>query len=453
MKRRDFIEKTILGTAGFTLGSSYVPIAASVQGANDKIVLALIGAGSRGQDTIISTCKVNTNVVIKTICDVNDLKATRTIAEVEKQLGYKPIHSRDMKEVFNDRDIDAVWISTPEHWHALATVWACQAGKDVYVEKNPTINIWEGRKMIEAAEKYQKIVQIGFQNRSAPYGFSGRDYIKSGKLGEIVHVKSFNMLGGSKWQPQPDTAIPAGLNWDAWLGPAPYVPYNPNIHDMESRGGWGNYWAYSGGVLADDASHVLDLARMVLGDPGHPKSVYGWGGNNAWGSKKEAPEFQSITFDFEKFTLTCDSGNATNYMKKTPQNIRMDPKLFPDWRTNATRTEIYGTKGLMYLGRHGGGWQVKGEDSVIIAEGGGIFPDKDHQVDFIESLRTRKKPNGDVEQGQLSATLIHLGNIAYRVGNKQLFFDGKNEKFIGNDAANKLLKTSYRGQYSIPEKV
>ena len=453
MKRRDFIKTSVVGTTGISLGPSLLSKISFQKGANDKIVLAIIGSGSRGTGTIISTCKVNANVEIKTVCDVNDLKATKAIGAIEKAIGFKPQRSKNMKEVFDDKDIDAVWISTPEHWHSLATVWACQAGKDVYVEKNPSISIWEGRKMVEAAKKYKRIVQIGFENRSAPYGFSAREYIKSGKLGQIVTVKCYNMLGGGKWIPKPDTAIPNGLDWDAWLGPAPYVPYNPNIHDMESRGGWGDYWAYSGGVLADDASHVMDLARMVLGDPGHPKSVYGWGGNYAWGSKKETPEFQSITYDFGNFTMTCDSGNATNYMKKTPNNIRMDPKLFPDWRTNATRTEIYGTEGLMYLGRHGGGWQVKGEDSKIIAQDGGIFPDPDHQKNFIESLRTRKKPNGDVEQGQISACLVHLGNIAYRVGNKQLYFDSENERFIGNDDANKFLKTSYRDNYKMPGKV
>ena len=143
-------------------------------GANDKIVLAIIGSGSRGLGTIINTCKINANVVIKTVCDVNDWKAEKAMAAIEKELGYKTQRSRNMKEVFDDKDVDAVWISTPEHWHSLATVWACQAGKDVYVEKNPSINIWEGRKMVEAAEKYKRIVQIGFQNRSAPYAFSAR---------------------------------------------------------------------------------------------------------------------------------------------------------------------------------------------------------------------------------------------------------------------------------------
>lgn len=453
MKRREFIGKTVIGTAGISLGTSFLTVSSSCQGANDRIVLALIGAGGRGLGTIINTCKENANVVIKTVCDVKTTREEAAVSQIEKALGYKPGSTKNMKEILADKDIDAVWIATPEHWHALATVWACQAGKDVYVEKNPTISIWEGRKMIEAAEKYKRIVQIGFQNRSAPYGFSARDYIKSGKLGKIVHVKCYTMLGGRKWMPQPDQEIPDWIDWDAWLGPAPYRPYNPAITSSGGRGGWLDFWSFGGGALSDDASHVMDLARLVLGNPPHPKSIYACGGNWPWGSEKETPEFISITYDFGDFTMTCDSGEATNYMKKTPGNIRFDPTLFPDWRTNATRTEIYGTEGLMYLGRHGGGWQVKGEDSKIIAQEGGIFPDADHQKDFIESLRTRKKPNGDVEQCHLSASLVHFGNIAYRVGNKQLVFDAQNERFIGNDDANKLLKTSYRENYTIPDNV
>jgi predicted dehydrogenase len=451
MKRRDFIGKTIIGTSGLSLGVSLPQLASSFNGANDKIVLALIGAGARGLSTIISTCKINANVEIKTVCDVKTTRVTAAVGAVEKELGYRPKSTKNMKEIFDDKDIDAVWIATPEHWHALATVWACQGGKDVYVEKTPSISIWEGRKIVEAAEKYKRIVQIGFENRSATYAFSARDYIKSGKLGRIVHVKCYNMLGGQKWVPQPDQATPDWIDWDAWIGPAQYRPYNPTITDADGRGGWLDFWAFGGGALSDDASHVMDLARLVLGDPPHPKSVYACGGNWAWGSEKETPEFISITYDFGNFAMTCDSGNATNYMKKTPQNIRMDPTLFPDWRTNATRTEIYGTEGLMYLGRHGGGWQVKGEDSRIIAQEGGIFPDADHQKNFIESLRARKKPNGDTEQGQLSACLVHLGDIAYRVGNKQLWFDSKTEQFIGNKEANGFLKTPYRENYRMPE--
>lgn len=446
MRRREFLGKTLIGSAGLAVGASGL-LTASCKGANDKVVLALIGAGPRGLVTIISCCKVNTNVTIKTVCDVNDLRSTSAVSEIEKQLGYKPLTTRNMDEVFNDKDVDAVWIATPDHWHALGTIRACQAGKDVYVEKTPNNCIWEGKKVIEAAKKYRKIVQNGFQNRSGAYTAAARDYIQGGKLGQVVHIRIYNLLGGAKWLPVPDEEIPQSLDWNRWLGPAPYRPYNPGVMT-----GWLNFWAYNVGTL-NDASHQLDLARMIMGDPGHPKSIYGWGGNHIWNSERETPEFQSFTYDFEKFTMTCDSGNATNYMSKTPNDIRLDPTRFPEWKTNSDRIEIYGTLGVMYLGRTGGGWQVFGPGEKIVAQGGGFTPDIEHQINFIESVRSRKQPNANAEQAHLSASLVHFANIAYRTGNKQLLFDGQNEKFIDNEDANKLLKRSYRENYVVPDNV
>jgi len=453
MKRRTFINNTLLGTAGLVAGSSLMA-ACSSGSANDKVVLALVGAGGRGRSTIINACKINQGVEIKYVCDVNDQKSAKSINEIEEKLGYRPELLRNMKEVFDDKEVDAVWIATPEHWHALASIWALQAGKHVYVEKNPNISIWEGRKMIEASEKYNRVLQIGFQNRSAPYAFSARDFIKTGRLGKVVHVKSFNMLGGKKWNAKQDAEIPAGLDWDAWIGPAPYRNYNLGVHDMESRGGWLDYWDFGGGKLSDDGSHVMDLARLVLGDPGHPESVYCCGGNWAWGSvDKETPEFQVITYNFKDFTMTCENGSATNYMSKTPSRIRMSDQEFPDWSQNATRTEIYGTNGIMLLGRHGGGWQVFGKDKEVIAEEYGVHPDDWHQKNFISSIRGLEKPNGNALQGHLSASLVHMGNIAYRVGNKHLIFDAEKERFTNSDEANQLLKTAYRDQYVISEKI
>lgn len=446
MKRREFIGKTLVGSAGMTLGASSL-ISSGCKGANNKVVLAIIGAGGRGMPCIINCCKANVNVEIKTVCDVNDERSAKGAGMVEKELGYKPLVTRNMKEVLDDKDIDAVWISTPDHWHALATIWACQAGKDVYVEKTPSHCIWEGRKMVEAAGKYKRIVQAGFQNRSGSYTLSARDYIQTGKLGQVVHVRIFNLLAGSKWMPTPDSETPQGLDWDAWLGPAPRRPYNQGVYNS-----WYDYWDFNVGAL-NDASHQLDLARMVMGDPGHPKSMFGWGGNHVWNSARETPELQSITYDYEKFTMTCESGTVTNYMSKTPTEIRMDPARFPEWRTNADRIEIYGTLGMMYLGRHGGGWQVFGPKEQLVEQGGGVHPDKEHQINFIECIRNRKQPNANMEQAHLSATLVHMANIAYLTGNKQLLFDGQNEKFLDNDEANKLLKVSYREGYSVPEKV
>ena len=446
MRRREFLGKTLIGTAGMALGSSSL-LTSSCKGANDKIVLSLIGAGGRGVPTIISCCKSNVNVEIKTVCDVNDLRSASAAADIEKQLGYKPQTMRYMQEVFDDRDVDAVWIATPDHWHALATIRACQAGKDVYVEKTPGLCFREGRKMAEAAKKYRQVVQAGYQNRSGGYIAAARDYIQSGKLGQVVHIRIYNLLSGTKWIATPDSEIPEGLDWNEWLGPAPYRKFNQGVIN-----GWYYYYDYNPGTL-NDASHQLDLTRMLMGDPGYPGSIYGWGGRNIFHSERESPESQSITYDFDKFTVTLDSGNGTNYMSKTPQEIRMDPTRFPEWKTNADRIEIYGTLGMMYMGRTGGGWQVYGPGEQKVAEGGGIHPDREHQINFIECVRNRKQPNAPMEQAHLSASLVHFANIAYRTGNKQLLFDGQKEKFIDNDEANKLLTVSYRDNYLIPEKI
>lgn len=450
MTRRDFLAtsgNTLAGAAlsGFTMTAQAQD---RVKGANDKVVLALIGAGGRGTQVIQNMVKANRNVEVKYVCDVNDTRGAEAMKGLIQLQGFAPKRIRYMQEIFDDKDVDAVQISTPEQWHALGTVWACQAGKDVYVEKNCCTTIWEGRKMVEAAEKYKRIVQIGTQNRSADYGYTAREFIQSGKLGKVVLVKSYNLLvpGGIKTL-GPDSPTPSWIDWDAWLGPAPYVPYNKVRH-----AGWYDFWDYSGGTFGGDGSHVLDLARLALGDPGHPKSVCCVGGNLAFHTSREVPELQSIIYDYGNFVLTCESGNVMPYMKKAGANVRYG-KDWPFWPQYSCRTEIYGTEAMMYLGRHGCGWQVYGPDYKKIAEHKGYFPDDAHQKNFIESIRTRKQPNGNPFQGRMSAALIHLGNISYRLGNKQLLFDAESERFTNSEDANKMLTREYRGKYRIPDQV
>lgn len=448
MKRRQFLQASL--ATGLSLGF----FAPHVLGANDKIRFALIGCGGRGTGTITNCARNHPEVEIVAVCDPNRTKLGKFAESVEKSSGKKPLIAEDLRKVYEDQTIDVAWVSTPEHWHTLASIWALQAGKDVYVEKNPTINIWEGRKLVQAAEKYKKVVQVGFQNRSAPYAFSAKEYIDSGKLGKIVTIKSYCTLGGGRFREAAETPVPAWLDWDLWLGPAPMRPFSPSIVSEGGRGDWLNYWEYSGGgALTDDASHVLDVARLVVGDPPHPKSVYTCGGNHAWGGSSEVPEFEEITYDFGDFSWTCTSGNATGYMEKTPGDVRGDKEKFPNWRNNATRTEFYGTKGLMYFGRHGGGWQVLGDRNEIVAEGGGSFPDNEHQDNFIAALKQEAKPNGDAEQCHRSATLVHLGQLSYRLGNKQLLFDGETEKFTNSDEANVLARGTYRDPFTVPEEV
>lgn len=448
LNRRRFIQSSATTTAALAAGSALFTSAQRVraQSPGERIVLALIGAGGRASSHASGMSKLP-GVEFKYVCDVWKDRGAGIMKDLEKSQGHAPQRISDMRRAFDDKEVNAVVIATPEHWHALATVWACQAGKDVYVEKNPSMSIWEGRKMIEAARKYQRIVQVGFQNRSGPYAASARDYIASGKLGRIVHVKVYNLLDGTKWEPKPDGPAPEGLDWDAWLGPAPYVPYNAGRHMN-----WHPWWDYKGGTLADDASHQLDLTRMVLGDPAHPRSVLCIGGNYAFQSQREVPEFQCITYDYGDFAMTCESGNATNYMRKFPGEVRYGDK-WPHWPTSATRVEIYGTQGLMYLGRHGCGWQVVVEGGKVVAQDKGYFPDKWHQPNFIDCLRTRKQPNASIEVAHHSACLVHLANTSYRVGQKQLMFDGAAERFTNSDDANALLKPAYRKQYRLPENV
>ncbi|KAB2660709.1 MAG: Gfo/Idh/MocA family oxidoreductase [Verrucomicrobia bacterium] len=448
ISRRRFLETSGKTTATLAAGSALLalPRAARGEAPSNRVVLALVGAGGRAASHAAGMSALP-GVEFKYVCDVWKDRGVGIMKDLAKVQKRAPQRIADMRVAFDDKEVDGVVIATPEHWHALATVWACQAGKDVYVEKNPANSIWEGRKMIEAARKYGRIVQVGFQNRSGPYAASARDYIAAGKLGRIVHVKVYNLLDGSKWEAKPDRQPPEGLDWDAWLGPAPEVPYNPGRH-MD----WHPWWDYKGGTLADDAIHQLDLTRMVLGNPAHPKSVLCIGGNYAFQSRREVPEFQCITYDYGDFAMTCESGNATGYMRKFPGEVRYGDK-WPHWPTSATRVEIYGTKALMYLGRHGCGWQVVVEGGKILDQDKGYFPDKWHQPNFIDCMRSRKQPNADIGDAHRSACLVHMANTSYRVGQRHLHFDGQAERYTNSDEANALLKPAFRKHYRIPETV
>ncbi|MCX5671495.1 MAG: Gfo/Idh/MocA family oxidoreductase [Planctomycetota bacterium] len=445
--RRKFVSLSARGAAALAAGATAMAAAkpGRAASAGEKVILALIGAGGRGHDLALGFAKLE-NVEFRYICEVNENRGGKTAEELEKLQGRRPKRALDMRDVFADKDVHAVIIATPEHWHALATIWACQAGKDVYVEKTPSLTVWEGRQMIEAARKYNRIVQVGTQNRSAPYGASAREYLKSGRLGKVVHVKVYNMLAGGPFRPQPDANPPPGLNWDLWLGPAPARPFNPG------RLNWYVWWDYCGGTLSGDAIHQLDLARMALGDPPHPRAAYCAGGRLAFDDRHEMPDTEIITYDYGTFTMTCENGTFSPYLKKIPPEIRFSDK-FPNWPTTGTRIEIYGTQRLMYLGRHGGGWQVLDETGRIVDQDPGYFPDKWHQPNFIECIRTRRRPNADIEQAHVSACLVHLGNLACRTGNQRLVFDAKTETFVGNEAANRFLKPAYRKGYQVPEEV
>ncbi|MGV8094995.1 MAG: Gfo/Idh/MocA family protein [Mangrovibacterium sp.] len=419
-----------------------------INGANEKIVLGLIGAGGRGTSMILDFYRSCRGVEVKYICDVDASRGGHAINELGKMQGFRPQRVEDMRRVYDDKDVDAVIIATPEHWHALSHIWACQAGKHVYVEKVISMSINEGEKMIEATNKYNRIVQCGTQNRSGDFAFSARDYIQSGKLGKIISVKSYCIFQGAKpWMMKEDSPVPQGLNWDMWLGPAHKVPYNVSRHKAPY-----DWWEYSPGLQMAMANHVIDLARMVIGDPDDPQSVYSSGGRVLYDDKRNVPDFQAVTYDYKDFVMTLECGIFSSYMDKTKADVRFGKK-FPNWRVDGTRIEIYGTQGLMYLGIMGGGWQVFDPNGNLRDQEYGYFPDENHQRNFIDCLRKGNTPNADIIQGHKSACLIHLANLAYRTGNRQLYYDAKEGQITNSPEANEISLGDYRAPYVIPDKI
>jgi len=441
MDRRGFLGRSIVGAAGLALASR------GVLGANERVRIALIGCGGRGR--MVARGMIENGAEIAYVCDLHEARLGSAAEQFGQAQGRKPKTAKTITKVLDSKDVDAVMIGLPDHWHGPASILACQAGKDVYVEKPHAHNIWEGRKMVEAARKYKRILQVGTQNRSAAYNKAALDYIKSGKLGKIPLVKVYNLKPGGAFHLGDAGKAPAGFDWDAWLGAAPQRPYHQRIFS----GGWHKFWDFSGGDMADDGIHQLDLAMMLMGDVGMPKAVSCSGGRVAHkGDDSEVPDLQIVTFDFDDFVMTFELSGYPKYMRKTTGTIRRNDE-FPYWTQNATRIELYGSDLMMTVGRHGGGWQVTTSGGKVVEQMYGRVPDYDHQKDFLECVKTRKRPNADVGILHDSCALVHLGNIAHRVGNKKLQFDPKNERFVDSDEANKLVKRQYRSKYAIPEQV
>lgn len=418
-----------------------------LKSANDTIIVALIGAGGWGSHLMMQAGETNENFMVKYICDVDDTRGGYLISELEKKQSFKPIRVRDMRKVFDDKEVDAVFIATPEHWHALATIWACQAGKDVYIEKPSSHNIVEGQKMIEAAMKYERIVQCGTHNRSAQEAITARNYIDSGELGELVAVHVKGMLPGPiPFNERKNSEVPDTIDWNMWLGPAPLVPYN-----VTRNKSWHYYWDYGGGIaMSNDVIHGLDMARLVLGNPGFPSSVYCVGGRYFFDDNRDIPDYQMATLDYGNYVMTLEVGESTPYMEKSPDEVRFG-NIFPKWNVNGTRIEILGTKRMMYVGRMGGGWQVIDKGGKVVAEEYATYHLKEHLVNFFDCVRSRKQPNSDVVETHKSAALIHLVNTSYRVGCKHLDFSPKSETIINDSKAQELSFYKYREGFEMPK--
>lgn len=433
--RKDFIVTSGVAAGVLAAGSS------RVLSANERVQVALIGCGGRGR--LLARGMIDEGADIAALCDLHDGRRAEVADFLADAQTRKPKMYRRIEETLADKEIDAVIVATPDHWHGPAAILACQAGKDVYVEKPHAHNIWESRKMIEAARANDRVLQVGTQNRSAPYVRAAREYLGAGKLGEIPFVKVYNLKPGGPFRLGDPGAPPKGFDWNEWLGPAAKRPYHQNIF----KRGWHHLWDFSGGDMVDDGIHQLDLAMLLAGDPGLPNAVSCSGGRLVHtDDDSERPDLQVVTYDFDTFTMTFELSGFPPYMRKTTGTIRRNDE-FPYWTQNATRIELYGSEYMMTVGRHGGGWQVTTSGGKVVEQMYGKPPDGDHQANFLECVKTRQRPNADIETAHPACVVAHLGNIAYRVGNRKLRFDAKTERFIDDAEANKLIKRDYRKGY------
>lgn len=453
LNRRKFLDHSAHTGLGLAAGAMMMANAQSVRAtpANNKITLGMIGVGGRG-GALCEGFLERDDCRIAWMADADLQRAEAAAAMVAKrQHGVKAKAVQDFRKVLDQKEVDAVVIATPDHWHALATIWACRAGKDVYVEKPPTHNCWEGRKMIEAARKCRCIVQVGTQSRSGAYAIAARKYIQQGKLGKIHFCRVYNQKEWPNFPAVPDSNPPKPFDWDLFNGPAPAAKFNANYRTQ-----WHHYWRYSSGDIVNDAIHQIDLARYLLGVD-YPKTVHSTGGRFHQQGAAETPDTQVAVFNFGDLVLSFELTLWTPYMLKIAPVIRQSDTEFPYWLQCATRIEIYGSEGLMIVGRHGGGWQVftrpKLHEGVVKDQMKTRFPDPEHKANFVECVRSRKTPNADIEEGHRSVLLSHLANISYRLGGQQLTFDATTETIAGNNAAMKFYKREYRKPYVIEDDV
>lgn len=449
--RREFIARTGLATAGVLAAGSLASarprpsVLGNVLGANERINIAAIGIRSRGMYLAENFAKLP-NVTIKTLVDIDENLFAERVPKIEQIQGVAPGVEWDLRRALDDPEIDAVTIATPDHWHALATIWACQAGKHVYVEKPVFHNIWEGRKMVEAARKYDSIVSAGFHNRSIRNVRKAMKFLHDGGIGDIYMAKGLCFKPRDGIGRVADSETPAGVHYDMWLGCTPKRPFNNNRFHYN----WHWFWDYGCGDIGNQGPHQFDIARWGMNKHEHPVKIHSSGGYFVWDSDQETPNTQIATYEYADGTIL--QFEVRGLYTNDEDGVRIGNLFF-------------GSKGWMHLGvdtkwsTYFGRNNEPGPNSDTAEEetdpmnlagsGGGS-----HFENFIIALRNGNRDHltCEIDQGRISTALPHLGNIAYRVG-RSLTWDGKKEHFVGDDEANTLLKDTYREPYVVPDRV
>jgi predicted dehydrogenase len=412
----------------FALGALSALGASRIVGANERVRMGLIGSGGRGREDWGTFLK-DPEVEPVAVCDVYAPFLAKGIAMTNDRA--KPF--TDFRRLLEQKDIDAVIVATPDHWHALMAVAACEAGKDVYCEKPLSLTVTDGRKMLDAARKHNRVVQTGSQQRSGSHYAAAVKLIQDGGIGEVHRIHcgmQRNIFPGLKATEMADGKM-AGFDYEMWLGPAPKRPFDPFRCIYNFR--W--FWDYSGGQMTNWGAHHLDIARWIVGAEA-ASTVAGFGGRYALTDGGETPDVQQVTYQFPKVVVTWTVSEVAEGAK----GVTLD---------------VYGTKGSMTLLR--GGFQVTPEKvgsgkekspamEALSMKGNDL--NAAHARNFLDCVKSRKRPNADVEEGHRSAVMCHLGNISTRLG-RSLKWDAAKEQVVGDAEANTMLSRPYRGPWKL----
>jgi predicted dehydrogenase len=421
LDRRNFLKASAAGVSALAARTA----ARAGDRPGDRVVVAVMGLHGRGRGLLAGFAGFP-DVEIAALCDPDENVLPAALKELEKRQLRTPRVEKDVRRVLENKDVTALVIAAPDHWHALATVWACQADKHVYVEKPASHNLVEGRRMVEAARRYDRVVQLGTQRRSAPQFASAAQFVRSGGLGKVPFARTWIAGQRPSIGHKENTPPPAGVDYDLWLGPAPERQFNPNRFHYN----WHWHWDYGTGELGNNGIHALDAARWVLGLDA-PRRVSCGGGKYFYDDDQQTPDTQVVTYDFGHTCLVWEH----RIWSRT--GAEGEP-----WGV-----ELYGEKGTLLF--DGKGWHVF--DGVTASDKTGEM-ERAHQRNFLDCIKEHKKPNADIEEGHKSTRLCHLGNIAYRVG-RTLTFEAETETIRGDDEANRLLGRTYRKPFVLPTKV
>ncbi|HID78773.1 MAG TPA: Gfo/Idh/MocA family oxidoreductase [Planctomycetaceae bacterium] len=438
MHRRHFIARsTGWTTAAWTAGRLAAPATARSGGANQRIGVAVMGLRGRG-GRLLSSFAQRDDVEVLYVCDVDRRVLSQRLETTEKQTGRRPQAITDFRKALDDPAVDALVNGAPDHWHAIPTIMACQAGKDVYVEKPDGHNILESRTMVAAARKYGRIVQMGTQGRSAAHLLEAMKYLEKGSLGTVRFAKGWESSRQGSIGHPPDSQPPPEVDYDMWLGPAPKRPFNIR----RFHGCWRWFFDYGTGDLGNDGVHLLDMARRALetaaaaqGEtvPRLPEKVSAHGGKYYFDDDQQWPDTMMVTYDYNRYVITYE--------------LRIwSPYPLEGEREGAC---VCGDEGYMVLGHRR--WRAFDRQGRQVAEGSGPDSTGEHVANFLECMRSRQKPAADLETvGHFSSLLCHLGNAAWRAG-RTLEYDPQTGTFPNDPEANQFLtRPQYRPPWLLP---